>query len=117
MDMGNITRRLRQFREDRDWRRHHSLRNLAISLNVEASELLELIQWVDDDQVDSWLADERHRAAATDEIADVFIYLTYLVDLLGVDLESAVLAKIDRNANRFPLVRELNDHEEPEAQR
>lgn len=107
--MTQLTERLRQFRDDRGWRHHHSLRNLAIALNVEASELLELIQWVDDDQMPAWIAEKQHRLAVTDEIADTFIYLTYLVDQLGIDLEAAVLSKIERNDSRFSIPSEPVD--------
>lgn len=115
MDLNRIMDLLREFRDDRDWARFHSVRNLSIALSVETSELLQLIQWVEDNQVESWLAQENHHGAVTDEIADIFIYLLYLVDRLGMDLERSVLSKIERNESRFPEQPWATGHDEPEV--
>jgi NTP pyrophosphatase (non-canonical NTP hydrolase) len=103
VDIEKITDILRRFRDDReDWPAKHTLRNLVIALNVEASELLLPLQWIHDHQVEEWLTEGNHREHLADEVADIFIYLTYIADHLHLDLESAVMSKIERNASRFP---------------
>jgi len=93
--------RLRSFRDARDWQQFHSSKNLAISVSIEASELLELFQWEKDS--DSTTVQLKTRVA--DEAADVFLYLLMLCDKLGVDLIQAASDKIDTNERRFPVSR------------
>lgn len=103
MDIETITDILRRFRDDReDWPAKHTLRNLVMALNVEASELLLPLQWIHDHQVEEWLGKGNHREQLADEVADIFIYLAYIADYLDLDLESAVMSKIERNRTRFP---------------
>lgn len=92
---------LRVFADARDWPQFHTPKNLAIALSVEASELLEIFQWLTPEESQQVMGG--HRADdVRDEIADVAIYLLRLTDVLGVDLESVVAAKLERNASRFP---------------
>ena len=75
------------FREERDWAQFHNPKDLAISISLEASELLEAFQWSGSD---------------LEELADVAIYCIYLADALGVGLADAVSAKIDANTEKYP---------------
>ena len=96
--LGEIVGRLRQFRDARDWSQFHTPKDLAISVSVEAAELLELFQWRKEaEPVDAALVEK-----ASGEAADVFLYLLLLCDQLGVDLMAAANAKIDQNERRFP---------------
>jgi NTP pyrophosphatase (non-canonical NTP hydrolase) len=92
---------LRAFAAERDWDQFHSPRNLATALAVEAAELLEPFQWLTDEQ--SRALPPETRAAVEDELADVLLYLVRLSDKLGVDLEQAARAKIQRNAAKYPI--------------
>ncbi|GAA5072299.1 nucleotide pyrophosphohydrolase [Lysobacter panacisoli] len=100
MDLANIQRRIREFRDARDWMQFHNPKNLAISIVLEATELLEHFQWKSPDE------SEAHAKAArddiADEIADVSVYLIELADNLGIDLEQAILRKLDKNAAKYP---------------
>jgi NTP pyrophosphatase (non-canonical NTP hydrolase) len=90
---------LMHFRAERDWAQFHTPRNLAISLSLEAGEVLELFQW----------EDRRGEALAKimpqlrDELADVATYLTYLCADLGIDLEAAVREKMVQNRRKYPV--------------
>lgn len=99
--ISELTERLRKFRDERDWGQFHTPKDLAISVSVEASELLEIFQWNPADQV----LDKHERRAAEDEIADVFIYLLMLADRLGVDVVAAAHRKVEANELRFPLAK------------
>ena len=85
-----LTKRLQVFAQDRDWKQFHSPKNLAMALSVEASELLEHFQW-NEDFVKEELADE---------LADVALYLLQLASIAEIDLEQAMLDKLEVNDTR-----------------
>ena len=91
---------LREFAAARDWEQFHSPKNLAMALSVEAGELLEIFQWLTPEQSRS-LAPEA-QAAASEEIADVLLYLIRLGDQLGVDPVAAARRKLAANAAKYP---------------
>ena len=86
------------FRDERDWKQFHNPKDLALSISLEASELLEVFQWSGAD-----LEVEGKRDQAADELADVLIYCIYLADRLGVDPAEIVDAKIDADAAKYPI--------------
>lgn len=92
---------LRAFAAERDWEQFHSPKNLAAALSVEAAELLEIFQWLTEDQSRA-LAPEA-KAAAAEEVADVLLYLVRLADTLGVDPLEAAKAKLAANALKYPV--------------
>ena len=92
---------LREFAAERDWEQFHTPRNLATALAVEAAELLEPFQWLDDAAARDLPPDTR--AAVEQEIADVLLYLVRLADRLDIDLERAAHAKIALNAVKYPV--------------
>jgi dCTP diphosphatase len=94
---------LRVFAAERDWDQFHSPRNLATALAVEAAELLEPFQWLNDEQVASLPLETR--AAVEQEMADVLLYLVRLADKLDVDLAAAARAKIAKNGEKYPVER------------
>jgi NTP pyrophosphatase (non-canonical NTP hydrolase) len=103
MDLGELTRALARFRDERDWAQFHTLRNLIVSVNLEAAELLELIQWKDDAGIADLLADGRGREALEDECADVLLYLLMIAEKGGFDLLDAAAAKLEKNARKYPV--------------
>jgi NTP pyrophosphatase (non-canonical NTP hydrolase) len=100
--LDDLTAELRRFAAERDWERFHTPKNLAISLAVEVGELLEHVQWGSDAEIAALVADAERRAAVVEELADVFIYLVRLADVLDVDLLAAASAKVAANAERYP---------------
>lgn len=92
---------LRAFTAARDWDPFHSPKNLAMALSVEAAELLEVFQWIT--EADSRTLEPAAKAAASDEIADVLLYLILLSDALGVDPLAAAERKIVANAQKYPV--------------
>ncbi len=96
MDIQELTQEMHRFVASQGWyqpdtRRPQTLRNLAISLTLEAAEVLEHFQWRDE------VIDQQ---ALADELADVTLYLLQLASISGIDLEQAVLRKLERNYNR-----------------
>lgn len=95
------TARLVEFRNARDWKQFHSPRNLAASISIEAAELLELFQWADDADLRRLV--ESKRCDLERELADVFIYALLLAHDTGIDVESAIAAKLSENERKYPI--------------
>ena len=91
---------VRQFVDERDWRQFHTPKNLAMSLAVEAAELMEHFQWLTADE-SRQLADDRLDAVA-DELADVLCYVLAMANELEIDLASALAAKMEKNRQKYP---------------
>ena len=100
-----LTARLMAFRDARDWRRFHGLKNLIVSVNLEAAELLELVQWRDDAAVENAAADGEFHRRLGEECADVFLYLLLVCERAGLDLTQCAAAKIDANAAKYPIAK------------
>jgi dCTP diphosphatase len=92
---------LRAFTAARDWDRFHSPKNLAMALSVEVAELLEVFQWMTD--ADSRNLEPAAKAAASEEVADVLLYLILLSDALGIDPVVAAERKMIANALKYPV--------------
>lgn len=104
MPLDDLTRTLIAFRDERNWAQFHTLRQLIVSLNLEASELLELTQWKSDAAFDTLMQDDpRSREALRDECADVLLYLLLIAEKAGIDLEAAARAKLVKNAAKYPV--------------
>ena len=99
-ELDGLRDQLRAFAAARDWDQFHSPKNLAMALSAEAGELLEIFQWLTEAQSRS-LSPEA-QAAASDEIADVLLYLIRLSDKLGIDPIAAAQRKIVANAAKYP---------------
>lgn len=81
------------FRNARDWKQFHTPENLAKSISIEAAELLEHFQWDDDYNLND----------LSDELADVLIYSFLMAEAIGVDIETVMLNKLEKNKSRFPV--------------
>ncbi|WP_018883742.1 nucleotide pyrophosphohydrolase [Paenibacillus massiliensis] len=86
------------FREQRDWEQFHNPKDLAISLTLEASELLENFQWKTSEE-----ALETKKGRIADELADVLIYAVYMAKSLNLDLDEIIRAKIRKNEVKYPV--------------
>ncbi len=103
MNVDQIRKRLADFAEARNWDQFHTPKNLSMALAAEAAELLEIFQWLTDEQSQKIVNDEKEMSLVQEEIADVFIYLVRLADKLGVDIEKAVEEKIKLNEKKYPV--------------
>ncbi len=99
-DLDTLRAALLAFRDRRAWRRFHTPRHLATSVAIEAAELLELTQWLRDEEFADWAASHRDEVAG--ECADILSYLILFADSLGIDLAEAVRTKMRANETRFP---------------
>jgi dCTP diphosphatase len=92
-----------RFREERDWRRYHTPKNLVAGLAVEAAELQELFLWREPETAEQVAADEALMARVREELSDVVVYAVTLAHGLGIDLAAAMEAKIEANARKYPI--------------
>jgi NTP pyrophosphatase (non-canonical NTP hydrolase) len=102
LDVARLQRRLAEFAAARDWQPYHTPKNLVAALSVEASELVEIFQWLTPEESMRVMSDPDTAHRVRDEVADVLAYLLQLCDVLGIDPLAALDAKIDRNEQRFP---------------
>jgi dCTP diphosphatase len=87
----------------RDWERYHDAKNLSMAIAIEAAELMEHFQWVRSEELPELLRDEARRAKVVDEVADIACYLFSLVNALGIDLSTAMTAKMAKNVVKYPV--------------
>jgi dCTP diphosphatase len=95
--------KIKRFRDERDWMKFHDPKNMAISIVIEAAELLEHFQWKDEAAVQQHIQENREEIA--EELADVAMYLAELADNLGIDLIDAMNKKLEKNARKYPVAK------------
>ena len=94
----NTMDKINQFRDDRDWRQFHNEKDLAISISLEAAELLELFQWKYPEEVR-----ETSIERIKEELADVLIYSHMLASNLDLDIDEIIEAKLEKNNIKYPV--------------
>jgi NTP pyrophosphatase (non-canonical NTP hydrolase) len=99
--MKNVYEKIMEFRDQRNWKQYHDEKDLAISISLEANELLENFQWKSSEEA---LAISRQNIK--EEMADVFIYLIQMADKMDVNLEEEVIRKLEKNAKKYPVLQE-----------
>ena len=93
-----LVRKILQFRDARNWKQFHNPKDLAISISLEAAELLENFQWSGTD-----LNVSEKKDKITEELADVLIYCTLMADAMGLDINEIVLNKLDKNSEKYSV--------------
>ncbi|MEI5991572.1 hypothetical protein A5881_003109 [Enterococcus termitis] len=96
--MDELIKKVNQFRDDRDWRQFHNPKDLAISISLEASELLENFQWKTSEE-----AKEKNQENIEQELADVLIYSLMLASDLELDVERIIEKKLELNDKKYPV--------------
>lgn len=97
-DLEQLKEKILQFRDERNWQQFHNPKDLALSLSLEASELLELFQWKTSDE-----AVEKNLDKMKDELADILIYAILFADELKFDLEEIIVDKLKKNNEKYPV--------------
>ncbi len=103
--LDDLTERLIAFRDARDWRQFHALKDLILSLNLEAGELLELTQWKTEAEFEREATSEAMRQRLAEECADVLLYLLLIAERAGIDLQTAAAQKIRANDVKYPVAK------------
>ncbi|WP_040863319.1 nucleotide pyrophosphohydrolase [Nocardia niigatensis] len=103
MTVERLQQLVAEFAARREWERFHTPKNLVMALTGEVGELSELFQWLTAEESSAVCEDDGRRKRVEEEVADVFIYLLRLVDVLGIDLGAAVEEKLRKNEERYPV--------------
>ncbi len=97
-EIESLIKKIDDFRDERNWRQYHNAKDLAISLSIEASELLEAFQWKTSEE--AW---EENKENIKEEIADVLIYALTLCSELNIDVDKIVIDKIRKNGRKHKI--------------
>lgn len=100
-ELESLTSKLSEFARERDWDKFHSPKNLSMALSSEVGELVEVFQWLTEEESKNLTAIQKQRAE--EEIADVFLYLLRLTDKLGIDLVEVSTNKLAVNEAKYPV--------------
>src|SRR4051812_37923708 len=107
-EIKQLTAKIKAFRDARDWKQFHNHKDVALSLVLEASEVLEHFQWKSPKEVEDHGKQAKDELA--DELADVAMYLFELSDNLGIDLGQAMVNKMKKNALKYPIAKSKGKH-------
>lgn len=107
-DLKKITEKIKKFRDERDWMKFHNHKDMALSLVLEAAEVLEHFQWKSAEEVIRY--GKTHKAELSEELADVAMYLFELADNLGIDLKLAIDKKLRINNRKYPVEKARGKH-------
>lgn len=107
-DIEEITKKIRKFRDERDWMQFHNHKDMAISLALEAAEVLEHFQWKSKEQIEEYT--KKHKDEIGEELADVAIYLFELADNLDINIAEACERKLNINAIKYPVKKAKGVH-------
>jgi len=97
-----LKKKLSKFVKDRDWEQYHSPKNLSMSIAIEAAELMEMFQWLNIEESHKSLKNKKQLEAIKDELADISLYVLEFCNLFDIDLSSAIIRKMKKNAKKYP---------------
>ena len=100
-DIDKLQAAIIKFRDRRDWKQFHNPKDVALSLVLEASELMEHFQWKSPDDIQVYV--DKHKKAIGDELADVLYWVLLMSHDLGIDLVKALMEKIRKNERKYPV--------------
>ena len=108
MTIEELQQKIRTFRDEREWKQFHNPKDMATALAIEAAELQELFLWKNNQEIRE-VAEVKHEELS-DELADIAAYLFELADNLGIDLGQAMVAKLAKNALKYPVEKSKGSH-------
>lgn len=103
MDIGGLKELVNSFAKERDWDQFHSIKNLSMALSVESSELMEIFQWMTEEESNLVKSNPEKYQKVQEEVADVFVYLLRIASKADIDLEQAVRSKMEKNKAKYPV--------------
>lgn len=102
VDVPKIHEAYSNFVTERDWDQFHSIKNLAMALSVESSELVEIFQWMKEEDSNTVSENPALKSKVEEELSDIFVYLLRIAHKSQIDLEKVILEKIKKNAEKYP---------------
>ena len=109
MELKELQKKVIEFRDARDWAQYHNPKDLAISLSLEAAELLEIFQWKDPQEVEATKLDPKNRRRVKEELGDILIYALNMCHAFGFDPSEVILEKLGINEKKYPVEKAMGD--------
>lgn len=106
MNNSDLVKKILKFRKERNWKKFHTPKNLAVSISIEANELLEHYQWLSTRE--SLEYSKKNKTEISEEMADVFIYLLLMAHDLDIDLLESASKKLLKNSKKYPISKSKN---------
>lgn len=106
--MKNLTEKVVKFRDARNWKQFHNPKDCAISLSLEASEVLEHFQWKNKEEIEAHI--KNNKKEISKELADVLYWVLLMSNDLNIDLEKAFILKMKENAKKYPVKKAKGKH-------
>ena len=92
-----------KFRDERNWKKYHNPKDLAVSISIEAAELLEKFQWKSNEETEEMLKNKEKLEKISEELADIIDYCLSFSDVTGIDISGVVKKKIEENKKKYPI--------------
>jgi len=100
-DLEEITKKINEYVHERDWQQYQKPKDLAMSISIEAAEILELFQWKSEEEIEQYV--KENKGELGQELADTMIYILKLAHDTGIDMKEACLAKIEEIKQKYPI--------------
>jgi len=107
-DLSDLTKKIIQYRDDRDWKQFHNPKDLALSLMLEAGELAEHFQWQTEEEMNEYVA--KHREEIGEELADALHVILIMCHDMNIDLIEVSKKKMQKNAAKYPVEKSKGNH-------
>jgi NTP pyrophosphatase (non-canonical NTP hydrolase) len=107
-DIKNLTKRIIDFRDARDWKQFHNPKDVALSLSLEAAEVLEHFQWKNGQELDEYV--QTHKEHIGEELADVLYWVLLMSHDLNIDITDALSKKMDKNEEKYAVEKAKGNH-------
>lgn len=99
----DLSKKIKKFIEERDWKKYHAPKNISMSIAIEAAELMEHFQWLTLKESEKLLNNPAKRSQIEDELADIAIYVLDICDSYRINLKKIIENKIEKNAAKYPV--------------
>ena len=107
-EIKQLTDKILKFRDARDWKQFHNSKDVALSMVLEAAELMEHFQWKTKEEAEAYAL--THKKEIGEELADVAVWVFLLSHDLGIDIKKAILNKIQKNKRKYPIKKARGKH-------
>lgn len=98
-----ILKKIKKFRDKRDWKKFHNPKDMAEAISIESSELLELFLWKTKEESKEFVKNKKNHEEISDEVADIMAFLIEFCDNCDIDIEKAIEKKLQKNAKKYPV--------------
>lgn len=107
-DIKDLTEKIKKFRDERDWKQFHNAKDVALSLVLEAVEVMEHFQWKNEDEIKKYI--ESNKSDIGEELADVLYWVLLMCNDLDIDILDALDRKMDKNEKKYPIEKSKGKH-------